>query len=232
MATQNSLVISLGGSMILSGGVNIKYLSDFCNILSKYKGVTFGIVAGGGRFAREYADAVRKLCHSEFEADEIAIMSTKQNAKLLISACNGKLNVFPEVIDTFSKAKEVAKDYDVLAMGGTIPGITTDADAVLLAEAIGARTVINLSNVDGVYNKDPKHNKDAKKYGLLSHADLVSLAKIKDDRKAGKHFVFDLVACKLAQRSNIEIHFISGRNLDDFKKCIEGKPHSGSVVKS
>ena len=231
MRAKEAVVISLGGSMILSGRVNVQYINDFCNILSKYPHYKFGVVCGGGRFAREYAEAVRKLNGSEFEADEIAIMSTKQNAKLLISACRGKLNVYPQAIETFSQAKAVSGNFDVLAMGGTIPGITTDADAVLLAEALGAKMVINLSNVDGVYNKDPRKNKDARKYETLSHGDLVKLANLRDDRKAGKHFVFDLVACKLASRSKVEIHFISGKKLDDLKSCLDGKKHQGSIVK-
>ena len=41
-------------------------------------------------------------------------------------------------------------------MGGTIPGIITDADAALLAEAINSRRLVNISNVDAIYDSNQK----------------------------------------------------------------------------
>ncbi len=116
-------------------------------------------------------------------------------------------------------------------MGGTIPGITTDTDAALLAEALHAKKLVNMSNVDAIYDSNPKTNPNAKKYSKLFYTDLVSLAARGDSRRAGENFVFDLVASKIIARSGIEAHFVNGRNLDEVKKAIEGKTHSGTVVK-
>ncbi len=65
----------------------------------------------------------------------------------------------------------------------------------------------------------------------MSYDELIALAASSDKRKAGTNFVFDLLACKLISRSNIETHFVSGKSLKDVEAAIEGKKHSGTVVK-
>jgi len=115
-------------------------------------------------------------------------------------------------------------------MGGTIPGITTDTDSVLLAEAIKAKRLVNVSNVSGIYDSDPKTNKNAKKFERLTYDQLISLAMESDKRTAGTNFVFDLLACKLIARSSIEGHFVSWKDMDDVKAAIDGKKHGGTVV--
>lgn len=223
------VVLSIGGSAVVPDGKpNLKFLRDVAELFRKSRN-GFGVVVGGGPPARVYADAARALGAGEFDADQIAIMSTKQNAKLLIAA----LGDMPpsDVMHDFDEAREAAKCCKVVVMGGTIPGITTDADAVLLAEATGAKRIVNVSNVSGIYDSDPKTNPKAKKFDSLGFGELVSLAMESDKRKAGTNFVFDLVACKLLARSKIEAHFVSWKDMDGIKAAIEGKRHGGTVVR-
>ena len=63
------------------------------------------------------------------------------------------------IIDPTKKIKSKKK---VLIAGGWKPGWSTDFDAVLLAKNLKAELVINMTNVDYVYNKDPKKSKGAK----------------------------------------------------------------------
>src|SRR5262249_11924237 len=154
----------------------------------------------------------------------IAIRSTRQNAHLLITSLKGGgVDVCERVIDDFEFAKEPARERKVVVMGGTIPGITTDTDSVLLAEAIGARRLVNVSNVDAIYDSDPRKNAGAKKFTKMGYDDLIRLATESDKRLAGVNFVFDMVACKLIARSKIETHFVSFRKMDDLGNAIEGK---------
>jgi uridylate kinase len=190
-----------------------------------------GILTGGGSIARVYAKAARKLGANEYDADAIAITSTRQNAQIVIAALeNADVNVCKTVIDDFEKAKEPAHNYKAIVMGGTIPGITTDADSVLLAEAIGAKKIVNISNVDAIYDSDPRKNRKAKRFSNMDYKQLIELAAESDKRKAGTHFVFDMLACKLIARSKIETHFVSGKKLKDVENAIEGKKHNGTVV--
>lgn len=223
-----TVVISLGGSLVNPGTPDKHYVSSLIRVLRGTK-FNFGIVVGGGKLARKWAEAARKKGASEFEADEAAIDATKKNAQFVIDAIGKDVN--RTVCSTFESAREQAKKHRFVVMGGTIPGITTDSDAVLLSECLGSARIINLSNIDGVYSDNPVRNHDAKKFTKMSYAQMIDLAGKNDMRKAGTHFVFDFLACKLIARSKIEAHFIHGKNLLDVRKAVEGRPHGGTVVK-
>lgn len=223
------VVLSLGGSLVnTEKGVDKRYLEEIKKIVedSDYK---FGIVTGGGYKAREYAKEVRSRQGTEFEADEAAIKATKENAKAVIKTL-GKM-AYSKVPKEFNEAKKALKKYKVVVMGGTIPGITTDSDSVLLAECVEADRLINISNVDGIYDKNPKKHEDAKKFHFLTHEELVRLAIENDERTAGTNFIFDMLACKLAARSKLELHFVTGEQLGEVERAINGEDHSGTIVK-
>lgn len=223
-----AVVISLGGSLINgSGSIDRAFLKEFKDIVLK-SGEEMGIVTGGGKVAREYASAAREFCGNNFVADEVAVAGTRLNAALVASLLRGTAH--PRVFRDFTKAAAALGKYKVVVMGGTIPGITTDTDSVLLAEAIGAKRVINLSNVEGVYDSDPKTNPNAKKFEKMTHAQLVEMAQKSDQRMPGTNFVFDVVACKLAARGGMELHFVGGKNIKELANAIKGKKHSGTIV--
>lgn len=223
------IVLSLGGGIVNPDGVpDSEYVKKLAKLVRDSK-FSFGIVVGGGKTARVYAQAARELGANEFEADEIAIMSTRQNAMLILNALGE--HAYPKAISDFEEAKTAANNYRMVVMGGTIPGISTDTDSALLAEALHAKKLINMSNVDAIYDSNPKTNPNAKKYSKLYYTDLIALAVTGDSRRAGENFVFDLLACKIIARSGIETHFVNGKNLDDVRKAIEGKSHGGTVIK-
>jgi len=222
-----NVVLSVGGSCINPDGTpDVKFVTDLAKLLKKSPH-NFGILTGGGKAARVYAEAARKLGASEFDADEVAILSTRQNAMLLLNAV--KDIAYPVILHDFTEARKAATLSRVVIMGGTIPGITTDTDAALFAEAIGAHRLVNISNVSGIYDSDPNKNPKAKKYDRMYFDELVSLASEADKRKAGTNFVFDVLACKLVARSKIETHFIS-KDMEEINKAINGRKHSGTVV--
>lgn len=224
------IVLSVGGSLINPGVPDANFLRNISALLrEECKRTPIAVVTGGGKTAREYAEAVRKLGGSEFQADEAAILSTRQNALLLIAALNDV--AYPLVCRDFDEAAEATLTHKIVVMGGTIPGITTDADAALLAEKLGAKRLINLSNIDAIYDSDPKKNKNAKRFTELSFEKLLELASESDKRKAGEHFVFDLVACKIVARSKIISHFVHGRDLECVKKAFRGEKNHGTIVK-
>lgn len=225
------VVLSIGGSSIVpEGKPDLVFLKAMAQLIKKSKN-SFGILCGGGTFARVYANAARELGAGEYEADSIAIRSTRQNAHLLLTALrSGGVEAYERVVDDFESAKEPARESKAVVMGGTIPGITTDTDSVLLAEAIGAKRLVNISNVDAIYDSDPKKNPGAKRFAKMTYDELIALAGASDKRMAGTNFVFDFLACKLIARSKIESHFVSFRKMNDVENAIEGRKHSGTVV--
>ncbi|MEM4707242.1 MAG: hypothetical protein QXL47_01380, partial [Candidatus Anstonellales archaeon] len=141
------VTLSLGGSVVNPEKPSLENIRRIARIFEESK-EKLVIVVGGGAYAREYAEIIRKLAGNEFYADAVATMETKQNAMLLLSALK---NAYPKIPSTFESAAAAIKNYQYVVMGGTIPGITTDTDAVLLAEATSSARLVNISNVSGVY---------------------------------------------------------------------------------
>ena len=224
------IVLSVGGSLINPGEPDVAYLRRLSEVLRHNRGLGIIIVTGGGKPARTYAKAIRALGGNEFMADEAAILSTRQNAHLLIGAI-GKKDGHVIVPQDFDEAARSALSGRIVVMGGTIPGLTTDADAALIAEKLHAERIVNLSNTAGIFDSDPHKNHKAKKYAQMNFQQLVSLAMRSDERTAGTHFIFDIFACKIIARSKIETHFVNGKNLGDVENAMRGKKHSGTIVR-
>lgn len=218
-------VLSLGGSLLYEKNrFNTTFVKKIGVLLAKQK--KLAVVVGGGVRARKAANAVRARGKTEFFADEAAIKATRWNARAIAKAI-GSRAVFARAFEDAVRAIASSK---IPVMGGVLPGLTTDAVAVLLAERLSARRVINASDVDGVYSIDPKKSLRAKKFPRLTHKQLVALAVEQDSREAGANFIFDLVACKLAARSSIRLEFVNGRNLEELGHALKGVKHSGTIV--
>ena len=226
------IVLSVGGSLINPGKPDLAFMKRLSSLVAKLgKKHRFAILCGGGQPARDYANAVRGMNGGEFSADETAILLTRANASLLLSALGE--SAIQRVFTDFGEAGEAfASSGKIVVMGGTIPGITTDADSALLAEKIGAKRLVNISNVSAIYSADPKKDPSAKKLSVMRHSELMELANRSDLRKAGTNFVFDSLACKLIARSGIDTHFVGGKDLRQVEAAIGGARHGGTVVRN
>jgi uridylate kinase len=211
-------VVSLGGSQINPGKINIKLLKELRKILLKSKH-EFVIVCGGGTIARDYIKAGKELQTSSVKLDIIGIKATELNAELVSAALKAnRLNSLEQIASSKEK---------IIVTNGLFPGVTSDFDCVVIADLINAELVINLSNVKGVYDKDPKE-KGARLLKTLSYNKLIKLAS-EYELGIGANFIFDLAACKLASRANIKLVFTQG--LKNFEAVINKKKFTGSVVK-
>ena len=101
-------------------------------------------------------------------------------------------------------------------------------DAVLWAKKLKIDTVVNLSNTDFVFDKDPKKFKSAKSLKCLSWKEYRKL--ISDKWSAGLSTPFDPVASKEAQKSKIRVFIINGKRLGEVAKALSGKSFVGTVI--
>lgn len=208
-------VLSLGGSVINDGQVHTQFLKE----MKRLNQEDIAIVTGGGNTARFYIDAARELGLTEYQCDEIGIAATYINARLVAHVLG-----WPVVKDI-----EEGRIYGArFVMGGMLPGFTTDTDAVLLAEAMDAPRMVNITKTGAVYDRDPSLN-GARSLAYLSYGKMEELAFQGDQRKAGTHFPVDLVAVRLAKRSSIEIHVVPP-DIDAILRAINGKSHEGTVI--
>jgi predicted uridylate kinase len=226
------ICISLGGSIFFGkDGINVEYLKQFKSLLLKHKEEKFIISVGGGSPCRSYISEAKNIIDNNFVLDRIGVMFTKTNALLLRNFLANSINmVYTEDINEISEINTILERSRVIVIGGIgIPGTTTDTTAVLSAEAIGLRKVINVSTESYVFDRNPKE-KNAKKFVRLSHMSLVKLASEFDNRDAGTNFIFDIIACKLAKRSNIDLWFINS-DIRNLESAINGKNANGTIVK-
>ncbi len=211
--------------MVYPGKPNTPYIQEISSVLlGLKKKMVVGVVIGMGKRGEKALLNARKKKVSEYDLDLIAIKETRKNALLLRKT----LGLKGPVPTTINEARTEARRKGITVMGGTVPGHTTNTVGALLAEALGAKKLLNCTNIDGVYTKDPKKHKSAKKFSKLKFEKLIAIAAEQDGRSARSHFVFDLLASKLIARSKIKTFIIHGAP-EEIKSTLNGKTH-GTVV--
>ena len=158
-------------------------------------------VAGGGSVARLYIGVARGLGASEAALDELGIMITRANAALLISALGDV--AYPSVPETLGELLAAsASSRSVIVMGGLQPGQSTNAVAAIVAESLGARILVNATDVDGVYTEDPRRNPSARRLEFVDVRELMRLLSGSEHR-AGTYELLDHVSLRILERSRI-----------------------------
>jgi uridylate kinase len=221
-----SIVIGLGGSVILSDDITISYFENFKNLLKDLsKRYKIYLVIGGGKTARTYIKLGRELNLDEETLDKIGIEITRLNAKLIANLLDISNKYIPLTTD---EAKNIKKP--VVVMGGTTPGHSTDMVGAELAEKIGASKYIIATDVDGVYDKDPNKFKDAVQLKEISIKQLIEKYGTKWDT-AGQNIVIDGPALEIIARSNISTIVLNGKKLEELKKAITNQSFNGTIIK-
>jgi uridylate kinase len=225
--TKERVVVSVGGSLIVPDGIDTDFLKRFkALILDKVQnGFTFSIIAGGGKTARRYQDAVNSVTPlSPQDTDWIGIHATRLNAQLLRNIFVGYAH--QQIIK--NPTIDIEADEPIIIAAGWQPGCSTDYDAVLIAENLGATRLVNLSNIDYVYDSDPSKNPSAKPIERIGWSSFRSL--IPPEWDPGLSAPFDPVAAKEAETLGLEVAIINGAKLEEFSNYLDGKPFVGTVI--
>lgn len=221
-----TVVISLGGSIIVPNKINHDFLKQLRKKILKLskKDKRFIIICGGGNVAREYMQAASKVVDLKNEdLDWLGIHATRLNAHLLRT-------VFRDISHKRvikNPADKVNFKDPVLIAAGWKPGRSTDYIAVRLAQNYGAKTVINITNAEFVYDKDPAKFKSAKPIHKISWKDFRKL--VGNKWNPGLNLPFDPIASKKAQSSKLQV-LIVGKNLENLENAICGKSFKGSII--
>jgi len=219
-------VISVGGSVMVPDQIDVQWVRRFARLIDQFfdGGTQFALVAGGGRTARDYAWAVRLLGGSKTLQDQAGILATKMNAWLLITALK---SAYPEPLGDIWRAAAYMGRWIPVVHGST-PGVTSDYAAALLAEAMGA-VFINITNVDGVYDRNPLKDPTARLIERMTHDEFVSLVEKVDTRDPGAHTPMDVAAAKILKRSGIRTYVV-GRDIYNLRRLLEGKSFKGTTI--
>ncbi len=224
------IIISVGGSLIVpNGGIDTNFLTKLNYFIRNYiqKDFRFFLVAGGGKIARIYRDAAKKVIGevSNEDLDWLAIHLTRVNGHLLRTIFQDIAH--PRIIENYQKKLKNWREPVVIGAGWK-PGWSTDYDAVILAKDYGATTIINLSNIYYVYDKDPKKFKDAKPIKKITWEELEVIVGKK--WTPGLSVPFDPIATQLAKKLNLTVIITNGKDFSNLQNIFEGKKFKGTVV--
>jgi uridylate kinase len=222
-------VISVGGSLIVPDQIDILFLESLKQFIIKRieKGDRFILISGGGKIARKYQEAAAHVSGIDNEEkDWLGIHSTRLNAHLLRTIF--KLHANPRIFKNFDK-DDINFEEKILIGAGWKPGWSTDYIAVLLAKKYGAKSVINLSNIEYVYSEDPRVNPEAKKYEHISWKDFREIVGNKWD--PGMSAPFDPIASREGESLGLKIAIMNGRNFTNLNDYLDGRKFKGTLIK-
>jgi uridylate kinase len=228
MENQKTVVISLGGSLIVPDEIQTAFLKQFKEFILKFirKDYRFVIVTGGGSICRKYQKAaaiVSKL--TDEDKDWLGIHATRLNAHLIRTIF--KKEAYPVVLD--SPHKPISpKKYPLYIASGWKPGWSTDFDAVILAKRLKAQKIVNLSNIDYIYDKNPKLFKDAKPIKEMKWPEYLKIVGTK--WIPGMNAPFDPVASKIAKAAKMTVAFIKGTDLENLARVLTNKKFKGTII--
>ncbi|MEK7124518.1 MAG: UMP kinase [Patescibacteria group bacterium] len=224
MAKEN-IIISLGGSLIAPGDIDASFIKAFKNAISKhFNSKRFFIFVGGGKICRSYQNALREFGADNNERDLIGIDVSRLNAKV-VKQVFGE-TAFSEVVT--NPSKKISTKKEVVVAAGWKPGWSTDYCSVVLAKNMGIKTIINLTNIDYVYDKNPKKYPSAEPFKKM---DWRSFRKIVGDKwSPGLSLPFDPRASKLAEVLKIKVAIINGRKLERLDNFLNGKQFIGTII--
>ena len=186
-----------------------------------------GIVIGGGNFfrGREHTDM------DKVTADTIGMLGTAMNAlyvKDYLEKHGLKTTIstpfdFPGLINKYSdeELKNKYNNGEIIIFGGGVgkSGFSTDSGTVLASEKLDSDLIVKMTNVDGVYDSDPKINLNAKKFSSLSYQEVL-------DRDLK---VMDSYAIKKCQDKNTKILVINFNDYINIKKYFDGE-NLGTII--
>lgn len=144
-------------------------------------GVQIGLVIGGGNYFR----GAQASWMERTSADYVGMMATIMNGVTFRAACHKR--GLPCSLFSGLQVEGVARGYNQLEVteafergdvlifsGGTgHPFFSTDTAAALRAGEIGAELLIKATQVDGVYDADPRTHPEAKRFDKLNYLYLL-----------------------------------------------------------
>jgi len=222
-------VLSIGGSLLFKdGSVNHVYIKNLRKFLNSFRDRKFVLVMGGGIVARTYIDALENLGADKDTMSRFGIGITRTNARLIANVF-GKSSNISDIPKTLKKVKEFLKKHKIVCCGALRYEThqTSDGTAAQIANYLKTR-FINVTNVKGLYTKDPNKFKNAKLVSNISYTDFSKLTN-KLKYHPGQHFILDQHASEIIMNNKIITYIVSG-NLNNLGNLLRNKKFIGTTI--
>ncbi|MDD5893217.1 MAG: UMP kinase [Coriobacteriales bacterium] len=212
-------------------GIDPKVITEIAGQIKEIVdgGIELAITVGGGNIFRGLAGAAEGMDRAQ--ADYIGMLATVMNALALQEGLErtgvdtrvqSAINM-QEVAEPYIRRRaerHLEKGRVVIFAGGTgNPYFTTDTTAALRACEIGAEAILKATQVDGIYDSDPRTNPDAQKFDEISYLDVL----------AKELNVMDSTATSLCKDNNIPIIVFNLHKQGNIDRVLRGE-HVGTIV--
>lgn len=232
MSKKKVIVISLGGSLIVPNKIDYEFLNQFKKILEKNKRkYKFVVVCGGGSTARTYIKGLEneKLNpkKKEYFQSLLGISATRINARFLTYFFREDAN--EGIPHDMKQIKGLLRKNDYVFCGALryAKNQTSDSTSAKLAKYFKTQ-FINLTNVKGLYDKNPKKFRSAKFIPEISHKEFLKMAKA-IEFKPGQHFALDQTAAKVIKKYNITTYIV-GEDMKQLDNLLNHKHFIGTRI--
>lgn len=224
------IVLSLGGSLIIPDNIDVKFLREFKKVIKKnVKKYKFVIVCGGGITARKYIQGLGKeeLKKKVFHQGLLGIATTRLNARFMTYFFGKDAN--KGIPHDMGEVKNMLRLYDVVFCGALryAKDETSDGTSAKLANFFNTE-FINLTNVLGLYTKNPKKHKNAKFIPKITWKDFDKMANAQGF-KPGQHFVLDQSASRIIMKYKIPTYII-GKDLRNLDNVLNNRKFKGTRI--
>ena len=228
------VLLKLSGEALMAEqgyGISPPVLEKIAAELSDVHGLgcELAIVIGGGNIFRGVAGSARGM--ERASADYMGMLATVINALAMQDALE-RIGVMTRVLSAITM-QQIAEPYIrrratrhlekrrivIFAAGTGNPFFTTDTAASLRAIEIGASVILKATNVDGIYDADPKQHPGATKFRELSYIDFLN-----------RHLkVMDSTAISLCMDNHLPILVFDMHTPGNIKRAVCGEA-IGTVV--
>ena len=223
------IVISLGGSLIIPNKIDVNFLENFKKVIDKNKQYKYVLVCGGGITARNYIKGLeeRKIKNKEILQSFLGISATRLNARFLTYFFGRDTN--KGMPQDMKEVKNSLERNDIVFCGALrySKKQTSDSTAAKLANYFNTE-FINLTNVKGLYDKNPKKFRSAKFIPEISYKKFLKMAS-QVPFKPGQNFILDQTAAKVIKKHNIKT-YILGPDLKNLDNLLNNKHFVGTVI--
>jgi uridylate kinase len=226
LANKQRIVIKLSGSLF-SFDTQSSQLRDYAQLIKKiandYQPI---IVTGGGKIARFYINLSREMGLDEAGLDLTGIMVSHLNAKLLIAGLGDIC--YPATPKNLEEISTALISEKIIITGGIYPGQSTNATSALIAERTGAIKFFNATDVDGIYDSDPRTNSNAVLFDSIDVKDCIDMLR-NENSMAGTYDLMDLISLKVIQRSKLP-SVVFRSTVDNIEKIVLDRIRMGTEI--
>ena len=224
-------VIKIGGSLLFDAEQQYELgrYKEYAKLIQQFKnqGHEIIVVVGGGSLAKSLVEKGQRLGGNREALDYLGIAATWVSAQLMITAL-GEL-AYPVPVMTEQQLLDLQQDGRLLVLGGLEPGQSTNAVAARVAELTQFEVLLNVTDVEGVFDRDPKQSGQAKLLPELTVTELQNIiASLASE--PGTYPLFDKRALEIVQRAGIEVWFVNGLNSKNIIHAIKTQKPGTRVV--